>query len=205
MAFELPKLPYATDALEPYIDSMTMQIHHAKHHQAYLDKLNGAIEGINLATHSIEDILKVVSNYELVVRNNGGGYYNHNLFWKMLTPHADETPTGEIITAINEQLGGVDQFKEIFTKVALDRFGSGWAWLCKKNTGELFICSTANQDNPIMDVVDEETKGIPLLGLDVWEHAYYLSYQNRRAEYIEAFWHVVNWKEVNQRFLLATL
>jgi len=205
MAFELPKLPYATDALEPYIDSMTMQIHHAKHHQAYLDKLNGAIEGINLATHSIEDILKVVSNYELVVRNNGGGYYNHNLFWKMLTPHADETPTGEIITAINEQLGGVEQFKEIFTKVALDRFGSGWAWLCKKNTGELFICSTANQDNPIMDVVDEETKGIPLLGLDVWEHAYYLSYQNRRAEYIEAFWHVVNWKEVNQRFLLATL
>ncbi|MHB9146962.1 MAG: superoxide dismutase [Candidatus Amoebophilus sp.] len=200
MAFELPPLPYAPEALEPHIDATTMQLHHAKHHQAYLDKLNKAIEGTDLAARSIEDILKNVSNYSVVVRNNGGGYYNHNLFWPMLTPNGGGEPTGAIADAINQKFQGFAQFKEAFAQAALEQFGSGWAWLCKDITGELLICSTANQDNPIMDVVEEGSRGIPVLGLDVWEHGYYLKYQNRRAEYIDAFWNIVNWEEVNKRF-----
>jgi Fe-Mn family superoxide dismutase len=200
MAFELPTLPYAPEALEPHIDATTMQLHHAKHHQAYLDKLNKAIEGTDLAARPIEDILKNVSNYSNVVRNNGGGYYNHNLFWPMLTPNGGGEPTGVIADAINQKYQSFSQFKEAFTQAALDQFGSGWAWLCKNDIGELFICSTSNQDNPIMDVVAEESKGIPVLGLDVWEHGYYLKYQNRRAEYVEAFWNIINWEEVNRRF-----
>jgi len=200
MAFELPPLPYAPEALEPHIDATTMQLHHAKHHQAYLDKLNKAIEGTDLAARSIEDILKNVSNYSVTIRNNGGGYYNHNLFWPMLTPNGGGEPTGSIADAINQKFQNFSQFKEAFAQAALDQFGSGWAWLCKNDIGELFICSTPNQDNPIMDVIEEESKGIPVLGLDVWEHGYYLKYQNRRAEYIEAFWNIVNWEEVNRRF-----
>jgi len=200
MAFELPPLPYAPEALEPHIDATTMQLHHAKHHQAYLDKLNKAIEGTDLAARSIEDILKNVSNYSVTIRNNGGGYYNHNLFWPMLTPNGGGEPTGAIADAINQKFQNFSQFKEAFAQAALDQFGSGWAWLCKNDIGELFICSTPNQDNPIMDVIEEESKGIPVLGLDVWEHGYYLKYQNRRAEYIEAFWNIVNWEEVNRRF-----
>lgn len=200
MAFELPPLPYAPEALEPYIDATTMQLHHAKHHQAYLDKLNKAIEGTDLAARSIEDILKNVSNYSVTIRNNGGGYYNHNLFWPMLTPNGGGEPTGAIADAINQKFQSFSQFKEAFAQAALDQFGSGWAWLCKNDIAELFICSTPNQDNPIMDVIEEESKGIPVLGLDVWEHGYYLKYQNRRAEYIEAFWNIVNWEEVNRRF-----
>jgi Fe-Mn family superoxide dismutase len=200
MAFELPPLPYAPEALEPHIDATTMQLHHAKHHQAYLDKLNKAIEGTDLAARSIEDILKNVSNYSTVIRNNGGGYYNHNLFWPMLTPNGGGEPTGAIVDGINQKFQSFAQFKEAFAQAALDQFGSGWAWLCKDLTGELFICSTSNQDNPIMDIIEEDSKGIPVLGLDVWEHGYYLKYQNRRAEYIEAFWNIVNWEEVNRRF-----
>lgn len=201
MAFELRPLPYAPDALEPHIDAITMQLHHAKHHQAYLDKLNKAIEGTDLAIKSIEDILKNISTASPVVRNNGGGYYNHNLFWPMLAPNGGGEPTGAVSEAINGQFTDFAQFKEAFTQAALDHFGSGWAWLCKNEVGDLVICVTPNQDNPIMDIVEEGNRGIPILGLDVWEHAYYLKYQNRRAEYIEAFWNIVNWDEVNKRFL----
>jgi Fe-Mn family superoxide dismutase len=199
MAFELRPLPYAPDALEPYIDATTMQLHHAKHHQTYLDKLNAAIEGTDLKQKTIEDILKNVSSYSPVVRNNGGGYYNHNLFWPMLTPNGGGEPTGPIAEAINQKFNDFEQFKQEFNQAAINQFGSGWAWLCKNDKGDLFICATANQDNPIMDVVEEGVKGTPLLGIDVWEHAYYLKYQNRRAEYIEAFWNIVNWAEVNKR------
>jgi Fe-Mn family superoxide dismutase len=200
MAFGLPPLPYAPDALEPYIDATTMQLHHAKHHQAYLDKLNKAIEGTDLKAKSIEDILKNVSNASPIVRNNGGGYYNHNLFWPMLTPNGTGEPIGAVAEVINNRFKDFEQFKQEFTQAALDHFGSGWAWLCKNDKEELFICTTLNQDNPIMDVVEEGSRGTPILGLDVWEHAYYLKYQNRRAEYIEAFWNIVNWEEVTKRF-----
>lgn len=204
MSFNLPPLPYAPDALEPHIDALTMQVHHSKHHQTYLDKLNKALEGTDLKQKSIEEILSNASNYGPVVRNNGGGYYNHNLFWSMLGPNRGGEPSMEaLLEAINKKFGSFEQFKEEFSQAAMNRFGSGWAWLCVDAKGELFVCSTPNQDNPIMDVVDEECKGTPILGLDVWEHAYYLRYQNRRPEYIEAFWNLVNWEEVFRLFQAA--
>lgn len=203
MAFELPKLPYAPDALEPHIDTMTMQVHHAKHHQTYVDKLNKATEGTELANQPIEELLKNVSKHSIVVRNNGGGHYNHTLFWPTLTPHGGGEPKGELLEAINKKFETFERFKEKFTQAAMERFGSGWAWLCMDEHGALFICSTPNQDNPIMDVVEPGYIGTPILGLDVWEHAYYLQYQNRRQAYIDAFWNIVNWKEVMRRFQAA--
>jgi Fe-Mn family superoxide dismutase len=201
MPFHLPPLPYSFDALEPHIDEMTMQLHHSKHHQVYLDKLNGAIEGTDLEKQSIEEILKNVSKHNVVIRNNGGGYYNHQLFWPMLSPNGGGEPAREdLMEAIKGKFGSFEQFKEAFSQAALNQFGSGWAWLCVDAKGALLVCSTSNQDNPIMDVMDEGSRGTPILGLDVWEHAYYLRYQNRRPEYIEAFWNVVNWEEVYRLF-----
>ena len=197
MSFELPKLSYSYNALEPYIDAQTMEIHHSKHHGGYTNNLNKAIENTPLADMSIEEILKDVSKHSAAVRNNGGGFYNHNLFWSVMSPNGGGKPTGKIAEAINAKFGSFESFKEKFSAAAATRFGSGWAWLIDKN-GELEIVSTPNQDNPLMDVVD--VKGYPLLALDVWEHAYYLKYQNRRPDYIENFWHVVNWNEVEQRF-----
>jgi Fe-Mn family superoxide dismutase len=201
MAFELPKLDYAYDALEPYIDARTMEIHHTKHHGGYTSKLNAAIEGSDLDGKSIEELLANVSSHSTAVRNNGGGYYNHNLFWKVMAPNAGGKPEGELLAAIEKEFGSFDQFKETFNNAAATRFGSGWAWLVKQNNGKLVVGSTPNQDNPLMDV--SELKGTPILGLDVWEHAYYLKYQNKRPEYIDAFWNVVNWDEVARRFETA--
>ena len=198
MAFELPQLPYAYDALEPHIDKQTMEIHHTKHHQAYTTNLNSAIQGTELENKSIEEILRNVSSAPVAVRNNGGGFYNHNLFWEILSPNGGGPATGAVAEAINAAFGSFDKFKEEFTKAATTRFGSGWAWLCKTEGGALQICSTPNQDNPLMDV--SECKGFPILGLDVWEHAYYLKYQNRRPEYITSFFNLINWEEVNRRF-----
>ena len=197
MAFELPKLPYAHDALEPHIDARTMEIHHGKHHAGYTNNLNAAIEGTDLAGKSIEDILKNLDMNNAAVRNNGGGYYNHDLFWKVMSPNGGGQPTGAIADAINAAFGSYEGFKDAFAKAAATRFGSGWAWLCKKD-GKLEICSTANQDNPLMPGIG--CGGTPLLGLDVWEHAYYLNYQNRRPDYINAFFNVINWDEVAKRF-----
>ena len=199
MAFELPKLDYAYDALEPHIDARTMEIHHTKHHNGYTTKLNGAIEGSDLDGKSIEDILSGVSNHSTAVRNNGGGYYNHNLFWKVMSPTGGGKPSGELGEAINSEFGSFDKFQEEFNNAAATRFGSGWAWLVKDGN-KLVIGSTPNQDNPLMDI--SELKGTPILGLDVWEHAYYLKYQNKRPEYISAFWNVINWDEVAKRFSL---
>ncbi|WP_010663246.1 superoxide dismutase [Marinilabilia salmonicolor] len=198
MAFELPKLDYAYDALEPYIDAKTMEIHHTKHHGGYTTKLNAAVEGTELEGKSIEEILSNVSKHSTAVRNNGGGFFNHNLFWKVMGPNAGGKPEGELLAAIEKKFGSFDNFKETFNNAAATRFGSGWAWLVKKEDGSLEVGSTPNQDNPLMDVSD--LKGTPILGLDVWEHAYYLKYQNKRPEYIDAFWSVVNWDEVNKRF-----
>lgn len=198
MAFELPKLDYAYDALEPYVDARTMEIHHSKHHGGYTSKLNAAVEGTDLAGKSIEEILANVSKYSTAVRNNGGGFYNHNLFWKVMAPNAGGKPQGELLEAIEKKFGSFDDFKETFDNAAATRFGSGWAWLVKKDDGTLEVGSTPNQDNPLMDLSD--LKGTPILGLDVWEHAYYLKYQNKRPEYIDAFWNVVNWDEVAKRF-----
>lgn len=197
MAFKLPDLPYAFDALEPYIDAKTMEIHHDKHHAGYTNNLNAAIEGTALENKSIIEILANVSNESAAVRNNGGGYYNHDLFWKVMGPNAGGTPSGELGEAINKTFGSFDAFKSEFSKAAATRFGSGWAWLVKNDSG-LVVCSTPNQDNPLMDIA--EVKGTPILGLDVWEHAYYLHYQNRRPDYISNFWEVVNWNEVAARF-----
>ncbi len=197
MAFELPKLDYAYDALEPHIDAKTMEIHHSKHHGGYTTKLNGAIEGTGLDGKSIEDILSGVSKHSTAVRNNGGGYYNHNLFWKVMSPNGGGKPSGVLADAINSEFGSFDKFQEEFNNAAATRFGSGWAWLVKDGS-KLVIGSTPNQDNPLMDV--SELKGTPILGLDVWEHAYYLKYQNKRPEYISAFWNVINWDEVAKRF-----
>jgi superoxide dismutase, Fe-Mn family len=196
MAFELPQLPYAYDALEPHIDRQTMEIHHTKHHQAYTTNLNKALEGTEHEGKSIEEILQNVSQHGAAVRNNGGGFYNHNLFWTIMAPNAGGEPDGRVADAIQSAFGSYDAFKEEFTKAATTRFGSGWAWLVVVN-GELKITSTPNQDNPLMDVAD--TKGTPILGLDVWEHAYYLKYQNKRPDYISAFYNVINWDEVNRR------
>ncbi len=200
MAFELPKLDYAYDALTPHIDARTMEIHHTKHHQAYTTKLNGAIEGTDLEGKSIEEILKNVSKHSTVVRNNGGGFYNHNLFWKVMGPNGGGKPSGEVAEAIDKHFGSFEKFKDEFSNAAATRFGSGWAWLVKTDD-KLVVSSTPNQDTPIMDVA--EVKGEPILGLDVWEHAYYLNYQNRRPDYIEAFWNVINWDEVNRLYTSA--
>lgn len=198
MTFKLPDLKYSYDALEPYIDARTMEIHHTKHHGGYTTKLNNAIEGTDLEGKSIEKILANVSNSSTAVRNNGGGYYNHNLFWEVMSPDGGGVPSGELMSAINKNFGSFDSFKEEFNKAAATRFGSGWAWLLKNDAGQLVVTSTPNQDNPVMDIA--EVKGTPILGLDVWEHAYYLKYQNKRPEYIEAFWNVINWEEVEKRY-----
>ncbi|NQX83018.1 MAG: superoxide dismutase [Flavobacteriaceae bacterium] len=198
MAFELPKLPYAHDALEPHIDVKTMEIHHGKHHQGYTNNLNNAIKGTELEGKSIEDILRNLDMTNNAVRNNGGGFYNHSLFWEIMSPNAGGEPTGELMEAIASAYGSFDGFKDAFAKAAATRFGSGWAWLCVHKGGKVDVCSTANQDNPIMPGVTCE--GIPVLGLDVWEHAYYLNYQNRRPDYINAFFEVINWNEVSKRY-----
>ena len=198
MAFELPKLPYATDALEPHIDTKTMEIHHGKHHAGYTNNLNSAINGTELEGQSIESILSNVDSHSVGVRNNGGGYYNHSLFWSIMSPSGGGSPSGELATAIDDSFGSFESFKDAFSKAAATRFGSGWAWLVVVD-GKLEISSTANQDNPLMDVSD--VKGTPILGLDVWEHAYYLNYQNRRPDYINAFFNVVNWEKVSELFL----
>lgn len=200
MAFELPDLPYDKSALEPHIDAATMEVHHDKHHAGYTSKLNDAIKGTDLENKSIEDILKNVSQQSGAVRNNGGGYYNHNLFWTIMSPNGGGNPSGELAEAINSAFGSFDQFKEKFSGAAVGQFGSGWAWLIVKD-GKLEITSTPNQDNPLMDIA--ETKGTPILGLDVWEHAYYLKYQNKRPDYVNAFWNVVNWEEVSRRYKAA--
>ena len=198
MAFQLPTLNYAYDALEPHVDARTMEIHHSKHHQAYVNNLNAALEGTDGASLSIEDIVKNISKYGMPVRNNGGGHWNHSFFWSILSPNGGGNPTGALGDKINEQFGSFEAMKEEFNKAATTRFGSGWAWLCKKADGSLCICSTPNQDNPLMDIA--ECPGTPILGLDVWEHAYYLHYQNRRPDYIAAFWNVVDWNKVSANF-----
>jgi len=200
MAFTLPELPYAKDALEPHIGADTMEVHHDKHHAGYTKKLNAAIEGTDLANKSIEDILSSVGSQSNAVRNNGGGFYNHDLFWKVMGPNGGGNPSGAVGEAINKDFGSYESFKEEFSKAAASRFGSGWAWLIKKGDGSLAVTSTPNQDNPMMDVVPDSDKGTPILGLDVWEHAYYLNYQNRRPDYIEAFFNVINWDKVNEMY-----
>ncbi len=198
MSFELPQLPYAYDALEPHIDARTMEIHHTKHHNGYTTKLNAAIEGTDFAGMSIEDIQANCAD-NAAVRNNGGGYYNHNLFWEVMSPNGGGTPSGDLAAAIDAAFGSFDAFKEAFSNAAATRFGSGWAWLCVVD-GKLEVCSTANQDNPLMGI---GCGGTPILGLDVWEHAYYLNYQNRRPDYINAFFNVVNWENVSENFAAA--
>jgi Fe-Mn family superoxide dismutase len=198
MAFTLPALPYAFNALEPHIDTRTMEIHHGKHHNAYVTNLNNAIAGTDAEKLSLEEINKNISKYPAAVRNNGGGHYNHSLFWTILGPNAGGAPTGKLGDAIKSTFGSFDEFKTKFAAAATGRFGSGWAWLIKDSSGKLVISSTPNQDNPLMDVA--EVKGTPVIGLDVWEHAYYLNYQNRRPDYIAAWWNVVNWNEAGKRF-----
>ena len=199
MAFELPTLPYAYDALEPHIDARTMEIHHGKHHAGYTSKLNAAIEGTEMEGKDIEALLADHSDNG-GVRNNGGGYYNHTLFWSIMSPNGGGTPTGDLAAAIDSDLGGWDAFKQAFANAAATRFGSGWAWVCVKD-GKLEVCSSANQDNPLMPGVG--CGGTPILGLDVWEHAYYLNYQNRRPDYIAAFFNVIDWDAVAQRYAAA--
>lgn len=201
MSFELPKLKYSFDALEPHIDAKTMEVHHGKHHAAYTNKLNDAIKGTDMEGKTIENILENLDMSNSAVRNNGGGYYNHNLFWEIMSPDGGGKPEGEVASAIDSAFGSFDAFKEEFSKAAAGQFGSGWAWLCVKDGGKLEICSTPNQDNPLMP--ETGCSGTPILGLDVWEHAYYLNYQNRRPEYIDAFWNVVNWQEVSSRYAKA--
>lgn len=194
--FELPQLPYSYDSLEPFFDTKTMEIHHTKHHAAYTDNLNKALEGVDTDNMSIETLLSEIDMNNMMLRNNAGGYYNHKLFWELLSP--EKTLMSENLeNAINRDFGSIDSFKESFTKSALGRFGSGWAWLCKKDDGTLAIVSTGNQDNPLMPGIEG---GSPILGLDVWEHAYYLKYQNRRAEYIENFWNIINWEKVSELY-----
>jgi Fe-Mn family superoxide dismutase len=201
MAFELPQLPYAYDALEPHIDAKTMEIHYSKHHQAYVTNLNNAVKGTDAENMSIEDICKNISKYPMAVRNNGGGHYNHSLFWQIMTPALNAgSPSGDLAKAIETDLGGFEKFKTDFAAAGATRFGSGWAWLCVKD-GKLCICSTPNQDNPLMDIAD--CKGTPILGMDVWEHAYYLHYQNRRPDYMTAFFNVINWAKVSELYTAA--
>lgn len=201
MAFELPKLPYAYDALEPHIDARTMEIHHSKHHQAYTTNLNNAIKDTGHEGDTIEMLLANWKNFGPAVRNNGGGFYNHNLFWEVMSPNGGGLPEGELAAAINEAFGSFDAFKEKFAAAATTRFGSGWAWLCVQKGGKVEVCSTANQDNPLMP--EAGCSGFPILGLDVWEHAYYLKFQNRRPEYISTFFNVINWKEVARRYAMG--
>jgi Fe-Mn family superoxide dismutase len=198
MAFTLPALPYAFNALEPHIDAKTMEIHHGKHHNAYVTNLNAAIAGKPEESLSLEEINKNISKYPAAVRNNGGGHFNHSLFWTIIGPNAGGAPTGALAEAITAAFGSFDEFKTKFAAAATTRFGSGWAWLIKDASGKLAITSTPNQDNPMMDVA--EVKGTPIIGLDVWEHAYYLNYQNRRPDYIAAWWNIVNWSEAAKRF-----
>ena len=198
--FTLPNLPYAYSALEPHIDAMTMEIHHGKHHQAYVNNLNAAVEGTPMAGKSLEDLMKQHSDVP-AVRNNGGGHFNHSLFWTVMSPNGGGLPTGDLAADINTTFQSVDAFKEAFAKAAATRFGSGWAWLCVNSAGKLEICSTANQDNPLMPSVG--CGGTPILGLDVWEHAYYLKYQNRRPDYVNAFFNAIHWGEVASRYAAA--
>lgn len=201
MAFSLAPLPYAPDALEPHIDTLTMQIHHGKHHQAYVDNLNKAIAGTDNENKSLEELVAQAGKISPAVRNNGGGHWNHTFFWESLAPQAGGSPSGKLAEAINAAFGSFDTFKEKFAQAGMTRFGSGWAWLVV-NGGKLEISSTPNQDNPLMDIA--EVKGTPILGVDVWEHAYYLKYQNKRADYLAAFWNVVNWARVSERFAAAS-
>jgi Fe-Mn family superoxide dismutase len=198
MSFKLPDLPYEFAALEPHIDARTMEIHHDKHHAGYTTKLNGALEGTNLGADGIEALLKGLDMNNAALRNNGGGYYNHNLFWEVMSPNGGGEASGELADAIKRDFGSFDAFKEKFSNAAATRFGSGWAWLCVNSGGKLEVCSTPNQDNPLMPGVG--CGGHPILGIDVWEHAYYLNYQNRRPDYIAAFWNVINWDDVTRRY-----
>lgn len=198
MSFELPKLPYAHNALEPHIDERTMQIHHGKHHQGYTDKLNAAIAGTDDEGKSIENILLNLDMENKAVRNNGGGFYNHKLFWEVMSPNGGGTPSGELAEAIDSAFGSYEEFKNKFSDAAKTQFGSGWAFLCVHKGGKVDVCATPNQDNPLMPGVG--CGGTPILGLDVWEHAYYLNYQNRRPDYVEAFFHVINWDEVSKKY-----
>lgn len=202
MAFTLPALAYATDALEPHIDKMTMEIHHGKHHQAYVTNLNKALEGKPEADSSIDDIIKNISKFPMAVRNNGGGHYNHSLFWTWLSPSGGGEPTGKLAEAINSTFGSFADFKTKLSEAGATRFGSGWAWLIVTADKKLAVTSTPNQDNPLMDIA--EVKGTPILGIDVWEHAYYLKYQNRRPDYLAAIWNVVNWNHVAELYAKAT-
>ena len=198
MAFTLPDLPYSNDALEPHIDSKTMEIHHGKHHNGYTSKLNACLVGSDLESKSIEEVLKGLDMNNSALRNNGGGYFNHCIFWESMSPNGGGIPSGNLLNAINSSFGSFDSFKDLFSNVAATRFGSGWAWLCVHSGGKLEICSTANQDNPLMPGIGCE--GYPILGLDVWEHAYYLNYQNRRPDYINAFFNVLNWDIVSKAY-----
>jgi Fe-Mn family superoxide dismutase len=198
MAFELPPLPYAFDALEPHIDARTMEIHHDKHHNAYVTNLNNAVAGTDLDGQSLEDIIKNIDSHSAAVRNNGGGHFNHTLFWEIMGPNGGGQAEDDLATAINDKFGNFETFKDEFSKAGATRFGSGWAWLCVMDGGVVDVCSSPNQDNPLMPGVG--CGGIPILGMDVWEHAYYLKYQNRRPDYIAAFWNVINWEEVGRRY-----
>ncbi len=208
MSYQLPDLGYSFDALEPHIDAKTMEIHHDKHHQAYTDKLNGAVEGKSdleskSACELISDLGALPKDIQTAVRNNGGGYVNHSLFWKVIAPGGASAPSGDLAAAIDSAFGSFEDFKKKFADAGATQFGSGWAWLCKKSDGTLAVCSTANQDNPIMGDFADACGSTPILGLDVWEHAYYLNYQNKRPAYIDAFWNVVNWDEVAKNFAAA--
>jgi Fe-Mn family superoxide dismutase len=198
MSFELPQLPYSNDALEPHIDSKTMEIHHGKHHAGYTNNLNNAIKGTSLEGSTIESLLSNLDMNNMAVRNNGGGFFNHSLFWSIMSPTGGGIPSGNLLNAINLSFGSFEDFKDSFSKAAGTRFGSGWAWLCVSTGGKLEVCSTANQDNPLMSGVGCE--GYPILGLDVWEHAYYLNYQNRRPDYISGFFNVINWDVVSKKY-----
>ena len=201
MSFQLPDLSYNHDALEPHIDTRTMQIHHGKHHAGYTNNLNAAIEGTDLSNKSIDDILKNLDMNNSAVRNNGGGYYNHCLFWEIMSPIGGGSPSGDLANAIEKSFGSLDEFKSKFSSAAGTRFGSGWAWLCAHSNGDLEVCSSANQDNPLMPGIG--CGGTPILGLDVWEHAYYLNYQNRRPDYVNAFFNVINWDAVSNKYKSA--
>ena len=198
MAFELPQLPYANDALEPHIDAKTMEIHHGKHHNGYTTKLNAALEGSDMTSDSIETILEKMDMNNAALRNNGGGYYNHCLFWEVMSPNGGGTPSGALAEAIDAAYGSFDDFKTAFSDAAATQFGSGWAWLCVQKGGKVEVCSSANQDNPLMPGIG--CGGTPILGLDVWEHAYYLNYQNRRPDYISAFFNVIDWEKVSELY-----